>query len=251
MRLLAAGTLAALTAAGLAAIQPAVLTDEEREAARAIQERRMRADVGFLSSSLLEGRGAGTKEGRFGRAYLASRLEAIGLEPGASGGSWEQAFDGVVTVLGRLPGRDPGLAAEVVAYTAPLDDAPALASILAIAEAFAALPERPRRSILFAAIASGERSLSEATDSPRHPPPPLARLVAHLGVGGACDRPDPLGFARAGVPSACLEAGTVEDAQLAFHVGAKVASAPLTPTGRPADALGTARLHARAEAGRE
>ena len=50
MRFLLAGTLATLTAAGLAAIRPAVVSDEERSAAANIRESRMRADVRFLGS---------------------------------------------------------------------------------------------------------------------------------------------------------------------------------------------------------
>ena len=92
MRLLAVGALATITAASLAAIRPAVLTDAERGAARAVDERRMRADIRFLSSDLLEGRFPGTRGDRLARAYLASRFEAIGLEP-AGGGSWEQALE--------------------------------------------------------------------------------------------------------------------------------------------------------------
>jgi len=53
----------------------------------------MRADIRFLSSDLLEGRGPATRGDRLARAYLASRFEAIGLEPGAPGGAWEQPFD--------------------------------------------------------------------------------------------------------------------------------------------------------------
>ncbi len=104
MRFLLAGTLATLTVAGLAAIRPAVLTDDERAAARAIRENRMRADIRFLSSDLLEGRGPSTRGDRLARAYLASRFEAIGLEPGAPGGSWEQPFD-LVGVTAAGPDR--------------------------------------------------------------------------------------------------------------------------------------------------
>jgi hypothetical protein len=80
MRLLLAGTLATLTAAGLAAIPTRVLTDEDLSASRAIRESRLRADVRFLA----------TRDDRVAREYVAARFEAIGLEPGAPGGSWEQ-----------------------------------------------------------------------------------------------------------------------------------------------------------------
>ena len=59
MRLILAGTLATLTAASLAIIRPALLTEDEREATQSIRESRWRADVRFLSSDLLEGRAPG------------------------------------------------------------------------------------------------------------------------------------------------------------------------------------------------
>jgi Zn-dependent M28 family amino/carboxypeptidase len=77
-----------------------VLTDGERAAALAIRENRMRSDIRFLSSDLLEGRGPATRGDQLARAYLESRFEAIGLEPGAPGGSWEQGFDLVGVTAG-------------------------------------------------------------------------------------------------------------------------------------------------------
>jgi Zn-dependent M28 family amino/carboxypeptidase len=556
MRFLLAAVLATLTAAGLAAIRPAVLTDEERTAALAIRDSRMRADVRFLSSDLLEGRGPATRGDRLARAYLASRFEAIGLEPGAPGGSWEQPFDlvgstaacprvvrvargdagedlrfpedyvafsgvqageatlhdaeivfvgyGIVApehgwddykgadlrgrvllflnndpeadprlfagkrrlyygrwdykyemaarlgaagaiilhtdasagygwkvvpaswtgeqfslpaasgepalavkgwvtedagrriarlgghdldalraaaeertfrpvplgvrvslslknevqrrssanVVGLLRGRDPELSREAVVYTAhhdhygakpgpsgetvvyngALDNASGLAALLAIAEAFVALPERPRRSILFAAVAAEEHGLLGSDYLVRHPPVPAGRLAAAInmdgmnvwgrtrdvpviGLGksslddwvrtiaeaqgrvvvpeafpdkGAYYRSDHLSFARAGVPATYVDAGTevlgkppgwgrerqrewealhyhqptddltadwdfsgaVEDARLLFHVGAKVADAPLAPAWRPGDEFEAARKRALADLGR-
>ncbi len=126
MRFLLAGTLATVTAAGLAAIRPPVLTEEEKAAAREIREDRMRADIRFLSSDLLEGRGPATRGDALARAYVASRLEAIGLEPGAPGGSWEQAVD-LVGVTATCPpvlrvargeaGEDLRLLEDYVAYS--------------------------------------------------------------------------------------------------------------------------------------
>ena len=408
MRLLLAGALATMTAAGLAAIRPALLTDEERAAASTIRDNRMRADVRFLSSDLMEGRGPATRGDRLARAYLATRFEAIGLEPGAPGGAWEQeldlvgvtaacperlrvsagtagtdlrfredyvAFSGTQTpearvddaevvfvgygivapehgwddykatdlrgrvllvmnndpesdpqlfagkrrlyygrweykfemaarlgaagaiivhtdasagygwkvvqsswageqlslpavpgdpalpvkawateeacrriarlgghdldalraaaerrdfrpvplgvrlslalrnevrrqrsanVIGRLPGRDPALSAEAVVYSAhhdhlgakpgptgepvvyngALDNASGLATMLAVAEAFVALPERPRRSILFAAVAAEEQGLLGSAHLARHPPVPAGRLAANVNIDG-------------------------------------------------------------------
>jgi Zn-dependent M28 family amino/carboxypeptidase len=545
-----------VTAAGLAAIRPALVTDEERAAASTIREGRMRADIRFLSSDLLEGRGPATRGDRLAREYLASRLEAIGLEPGVPGGAWEQRLDlvGVTTacpevlrvssgtagtdlrfhedyvaysgtqasvaqvddaeivfvgygivapehgwddykgtdlrgrvllvmnddpagdpqafagkrrlyygrwdykydmaarlgaagaiiihtdasagygwrvvqsswtgeqlslpavpgepalpvkawatesasrriarlgghdldalraaaekrdfhpvplgvrlrltlrnevsrrpsanVIGRLPGRDPVLSGEAVIYSAhhdhlgtkpgpagapvvyngALDNASGLATLLAIAEAFVALPERPRRSILFAAVAAEEQGLLGSAHLARHPPVPAGRLAANvnidgmniwgrtrdvpvIGLGksslddwvralaeaqgrtvvpeafpdkGAYYRSDHLSFARAGVPAVTLDAGTevrgkppgwgrerqreweaahyhqptddltagwdlsgaVEDAQLLFLLGKKVADAPLAPEWRPGDEFEAARRNALAQLGR-
>ncbi len=556
MRFLAAGALAVLTAAGLAAIRPAVLTQEEREAARAIRENRMRADIRFLSSDLLEGRGPATRGDRLARAYVASRFEAIGLEPVAPGSSWEQPFDlvgvtatcpgvlriargdasedlrfledyvafsglqtseaalegaeivfvgyGIVApeygwddykgadlrgrvllflnnepeadprlfagkrrlyygrwdykyemaaklgaagaivlhtdasagygwkvvlaswtgeqfglpavpgepalavkgwvtedagrriarlgghdldalragaerrefrpvplgvrvslsvrnevshrstanVVGLLRGRDPELSREAVVYTAhhdhygtrpgpsgeavvyngALDNASGLAALVAIAEAFAALPERPRRSIVFAAVAAEEHGLLGSDYLAKHPPVPAGRIAAAvnidgmniwgrtrdvpvIGLGksslddwiraiaeaqgrvvvpetfpdkGAYYRSDHLSFARIGVPAAYVDvgsevlgkpagwgrerqqqweaahyhqptddltadwdfAGAVEDTQLLFHLGAKVAEAPLAPVWRTGDEFEAARQKALAELGR-
>jgi Zn-dependent M28 family amino/carboxypeptidase len=556
MRILLAGALATLTAAGLAAIRPALLTDEERAAASTVRENRMRADVRFLSSDLLEGRGPATRGDRLAREYLASRFEAIGLEPGAPGGVWEQelelvgvtaacpevlrvsrgtagtdlrfpqdyvAFSGTqapearvddaevvfvgygivapehgwddykatdlrgrvllvmnsdpegdpqvfagkrrlyygrweykfemaarhgaagaiivhtdasagygwnvvqsswvgeqlslpavpgepalpvkawateeacrriarlgghdldalraaaerrdfrpvplgvrlslglrnevehrrsANVIGRLPGRDPVLSAEALVYSAhhdhlgtkpgptgepvvyngALDNASGLATMLAIAEAFVALPERPRRSILFAAVAAEEQGLLGSAHLVRHSPVPAGWLAANvnidgmsiwgrthdvpvIGLGksslddwvravaeiqgrvvvpeafpdkGAYYRADHLSFARAGVPSITVDAGTevlgkppgwgrdrqreweaahyhqftddltagwdfsgaVEDARLLFLLGAKVADAPLAPSWRPGDEFEAARQKAVAELGR-
>lgn len=553
MRFLLAGTLATLTAAGLAAIRPAVVSEEERSAAAAISANRMRADVRFLGSDLLEGRAPGTRGDRLARAYVASRFEAIGLEPGVPGGAWEQPFDlvGIVSsaperadvsrgdateelrfltdyvavsgrqaeraqldaaeivfvgfgivapeqgwddfkgaelrgrvllflnnepeaepqlfagkrrlfygrwdykfemaaklgaagalvlhtdasagygwkviqsswtgeqlslpalpgepvvpvkgwltedaarrvarlgghdlgalraaaerrdfrpvplgvrlslalentisrrtsanVVGRLPGRDPELSREAVVYTAhhdhlgakpgesdetvvyngALDNASGVAALLAVAEAFAALPERPRRSILFATVGAEEHGLLGSGHLARHLPVPAGRLAANVNIDGvniwgrtrdvpvvglgksslddwiralaetqgrvvvpeaspekgAYYRSDHLSFARIGVPSAYLDAGTdvlgkppgwgrarqreweeanyhqptddltsewdfagaVEDARLLFHLGSKVADAPLLPTWRPGDEFEAARKKALAE----
>jgi hypothetical protein len=303
MRLLAAGALATVTAAGLAMIRPAVLTDEESSAAQAVEAGHIRADIRFLSSDLLESHAPGSRGDRLAREYLSSRMEAIGLEPGGPDGSWEQPLelgDGGTeagsrrraNVVGRLAGRDPALLREAVVYSAhfsrELDGAAGLAALLAVAEAFASLPERPRRSVLFAALAHDERGLPAAAPLAATPPAPVTRFVAHVDLGAAglgerargvaatgpagsfldgwirtlaeaqgrtaregftdeaaCHPSGRASFAQAGVPTACLAAGTdVEDVQLAFLLGAKVAEAPLAPAWRPADGLGPALLAA-------
>ena len=555
MRLILAGTLATLTAASLAMIRPPLLTEDERVAARGIQESRWRSDVRFLSSDLLEGRAPGTRGEQLAREYVTARFEAIGLEPGAAGASWEQPvelvgvashapselrvsrgtetlglrlsddylawsnqpepetriddaeivfvgygmvapeygwddFKGVdlrgklllvmnndperdpalfagkrrlyygrwdykfqvaaekgaagailihttpsagygwsvvqnswsgeqlglasaggpelklkawatedacrriarlggqdldalraraesrdfqpvplgvrtslrlrnevkhrtsANVIGRLAGSDPTLAKEAVVFTAhhdhygikpspsgeneiyngALDNAAGVATMLAVAEAFASLPERPQRSILFASVTAEEQGLLGSLYLSQHLPlaPGLVaanvnidgasiwgrtRDVSVIGLGkssldewiralaemqgrgvvpeaypekGSYYRSDHLSFARIGVPAAYLEAGTdvrgrplgwgreqrqawedahyhqpsddltpewevsgaMEDAQLVFLLGLKVANAPLAPSWRPGDEFEAARKKALAELGR-
>lgn len=51
---------------------------------------RVRADVEFLASDLLEGRETGSRGYEIAAAYVASRFRAIGLEPAGTGGGWFQ-----------------------------------------------------------------------------------------------------------------------------------------------------------------
>ena len=109
-------------------------------------------------------------------------------------------------VLALLPGSDPKLSSEVVLYTAHHDhlgmrtDAPpgedaiyngaednasGVALMLEVARAFTALPEAPRRSILFAAVAAEEQGLLGSEYLSRHPPVPLGRIAVDINIDGA------------------------------------------------------------------
>jgi hypothetical protein len=50
----------------------------------------VRAHVDFLADDLLEGRGAGRRGHEMAARYVATRCEALGLEPGGTNGSWYQ-----------------------------------------------------------------------------------------------------------------------------------------------------------------
>jgi Zn-dependent M28 family amino/carboxypeptidase len=252
-------------------------------------------------------------------------------------------------VIARLSGGDPDMAAEAVIYTAhhdhfgvkpgtegspsevyngALDNASGLAMLLSVAEAFAALPASPRRTILFASVGAEEQGLLGSEYLARNPPVPAGRLAANInldgmnvwgrtrdvsvvGLGkstlddwiraiaeaqgrrvegeafpekGSYYRSDHFSLARVGVPGAFLGAGTdvvgkpkgwgraqqeawekahyhqpsddltpewdlsgaVEDAQLLFFLGVKVANAPTLPEWRPGDEFEPARKKALA-----
>ncbi|HEY6002406.1 MAG TPA: M20/M25/M40 family metallo-hydrolase [Anaeromyxobacter sp.] len=85
----AALALAALPAA-VAAKGGATPAPEEVKAAQAITAALLRAHVKLVSSDLTEGRGPGTRGDAIARAYIASQLEALGLEPAAPEGGFFQ-----------------------------------------------------------------------------------------------------------------------------------------------------------------
>ena len=57
---------------------------------RSAAAERVRADVEFLASDLLEGRDTGSRGYDIAAAYVASQFRAIGLKPGGTNGSWYQ-----------------------------------------------------------------------------------------------------------------------------------------------------------------
>jgi Zn-dependent M28 family amino/carboxypeptidase len=108
-------------------------------------------------------------------------------------------------VLGLLPGSDPKLKNEVVIVTAhhdhlgigepdktgdkiyngALDNASGCATVVGIAKAFAALPERPKRSILIAFVAAEEQGLLGSEYLAKHPTFPPGKIAANLNYDGA------------------------------------------------------------------
>lgn len=107
-------------------------------------------------------------------------------------------------VMAVLPGADPALSAEPiifmahhdhlgmvngpegpVIYPGARDNASGVALLLAMAEAFAAAPGRPRRPFLFLASTAEESGLLGAEWYARNPPIPLERTAAVLNVDGA------------------------------------------------------------------
>jgi Zn-dependent M28 family amino/carboxypeptidase len=106
-------------------------------------------------------------------------------------------------VIGRLPGGDPRRAGEAVLYTAhhdhlgtlpgaapggdaifngAVDNATGVAALLEIARAFVAMPARPARTLLFAAVAAEEQGTLGSDWLARHPPVPAGRLAAVVNM---------------------------------------------------------------------
>lgn len=108
-------------------------------------------------------------------------------------------------VLGEIPGSDPQLAREYVVYTAhhdhlgmagtrdakgdniyngAIDNASGVASLLSIARAVAALPKRPKRSVLFAFVGAEEQGLLGSQHLALHPPMPAGYMAAVINIDG-------------------------------------------------------------------
>jgi len=107
-------------------------------------------------------------------------------------------------VGGVLPGGDPKLAAQVVVlsahhdhfgigepdaggdriYHGAVDNASGCAQVLAIARALAALPQRPRRSLLALFVAGEERGLLGSGYYAQHPSFPAGRIAANINIDG-------------------------------------------------------------------
>jgi hypothetical protein len=136
-------------------------------------------------------------------------------------------------VLGVLRGSDPMLAKETVVYTAhhdhlgigpaidgdtiyngALDNAIGVAGIIEIARAFVALPERPRRSILFLAVTAEERGLLGSDYYAAHPTVPLANIAADINIDGLNPQWEPHDIVALGA----------EHSTLAAHVAAAATS---------------------------
>jgi hypothetical protein len=288
---------------------------------------------------------------------LRAAAQKKDFRPVPLGVTWSIALANEVTrkqsanVIGRLPGRDPALAEQAVLYTAhhdhlgmkegaagaddiyngALDNATGIAGMLAVAKAMTALPERPRRSVIFAAVGAEEQGLLGSKYLAAHPPVPAGRLAANINIDGMgiwgrtkdltmiglgksdldewilglaalqdrrvvpdqfpekgfFYRSDQFSLARIGVPAAYLDGGTeivgkppgwgkqqqeayeaahyhqasdelrpdwdfsgmVEDAQLVFQLGTRVANETALPAWRPGDEFEAARKKALASAG--
>ncbi|TFW24877.1 M20/M25/M40 family metallo-hydrolase [Duganella callida] len=109
-------------------------------------------------------------------------------------------------VVARITGSDPQLKDEVVVYTAhwdhfgideslpgprsqqifhgAVDNASGVAALLQIARAYKALPQAPKRTILFVATTAEERGLLGAQYYVRNPLYPLSKTILNINIDG-------------------------------------------------------------------
>jgi Zn-dependent M28 family amino/carboxypeptidase len=141
---------------------------------------------------------------------LVKRAKQRSFKPVKLGITTSIHFDNEVSrvrtgnVAGLLPGSDPKLEDEVVIYTAhhdhfgigapdstgdkiyngAQDNASGCAQLLAIARAFAALPERPRRSVMILFVAGEEQGLLGSMYYSLHPTVKPGKMAANINYDG-------------------------------------------------------------------
>jgi hypothetical protein len=189
--------------------------------AQSIREEHIRAELGFLASDAMQGRGSGTVYERIAAEYIGSQFRQFGLEPGgdtdsagnktfiqrvpvataASGATWN--------VIGILRGSDPRVVNEAIMLSAHVDhlgtnealpgddkifngaddDASGCVAVLELARALST-GKRPRRTIYFVGFGSEERRGAGSRHFIDNPPVPLTQIVADLQFE-MLGRPDP------------------------------------------------------------
>jgi hypothetical protein len=194
-----------LVAALAVAMQPAAAAERMSAAHATIRAADAGRHVGVLADDSFEGREGGSRGGRAAAAYIVEQLTKLGLEPAGDAGSYYQPFGGMRNILAIHRGSDQALARELVVVGAHYDhvgygtadnsfgpfgyvhngaddNASGVAGLLEIAEAMPQVPERPRRSILFAFWDGEEKGLLGSSHFLRVRPAGLTDLATVFSV---------------------------------------------------------------------
>jgi hypothetical protein len=199
-----------------------------------IVESDVRRILSALAADSMEGRGTGTRGALKAARFIAAEMKSLGLEPAGDSGYFQKvpftrttgtlalvpSFDSLAklpesdrvisyNVIGIIPGKDPVLKDEVVAFAAHYDaigivapvngdsivngaddDGSGVTTVLEIARAFAKGPP-PKRTILFMTTTGEEQGILGTQWYVAHPVRPLAKMVAEMEVEMA-GRPDSL-----------------------------------------------------------
>lgn len=143
-------------------------------AAESITKEELKEFVDTLADDTFEGRETGSRGGHAAAAFLAKQFTELKLAPGGDRGSYFQAFQGSSrNILGMMEGSDENLKHEVIILGAHYDhvgygrpgnsfgptgyihngaddNASGVSGLLEVVEGLNQLPERPRRTIMFA-----------------------------------------------------------------------------------------------------
>jgi Peptidase family M28 len=181
----------------------ASLTPEQQAVVNGISENSLRGNLSFLASDLLEGRDTPSRGLDLAAEFIAAQFRRAGLEPAGGDGYFQNSMvkgEVVRNVAGLLRGSDAALASTYVIlsahydhlgvrttgddriYNGANDDGSGTVSMMEIAAALAAAPERPKRSILFLAFFGEEKGLLGSRFYAMHPLEPLAQTIADVNL---------------------------------------------------------------------
>jgi len=179
-------------------------------------ERNIRAELGFLASDAMQGRGSGSGYERLAAEYIGSQFRQFGLEPAGdkdatgqqsfvqrallSSSKFTEAPTFTWNAVGVLRGSDPTASKEAIMLSAHLDhlginenaapgsdaifngaddDASGCVAVLELARALASR-RRPKRTIYFVCFGSEERGGYGAQYFVAHSPVALEHIVADI-----------------------------------------------------------------------
>jgi Zn-dependent M28 family amino/carboxypeptidase len=175
----------------------------------------VRRHVEFLADDALGGRHTLSKGYLTAAVYVAEHFAALGLVQARTDAGWFQIAKLPITagdpprqriykapnVIGVLPGSDPVLRNEYVVlsahldhvgtdplragdkiYNGAMDNASGVATMLETARAFAGSRQRPKRSILFVALAGEESGLLGSNYLARNPVVGKGKVVADINL---------------------------------------------------------------------
>ena len=206
-RLTAVAVLAASSCSPAADPEPTV--DPLEAAVATINAEDYARRIGVLAHDSMAGRRTPSPGLEAAAAWIASEFRSMGLRGGAADGGYIQRYDlpngeegDAPNVVAVLEGSDPTLRDEYVVYSAHMDhvgvrtpdeagdsiwngaddNASGTTAVLEVAEAMAALPEAPRRSIMFVLVSGEERGLWGSANFADNPPVPAERMVANLNA---------------------------------------------------------------------
>ena len=163
--------------------------------------------LGVIAHDSMGGRDTPSPGLEMTAAWIASEFGRMGLVPAGDDVSYVQRYPidtvrSAPNVAGILEGSDPVLKEEYVVFSAHMDhigistpnsegdsinngaddDGSGTTAVLEIAEAFASLDTKPKRSAIFLLVSGEEKGLWGSAYFAEHPPVPADRMVANLNV---------------------------------------------------------------------
>lgn len=208
-----------------------------------------------LAHDSMRGRATPSPELEQAAGFVESVFRRAGLAPAGDSGRYQQRFSvrgqTAPNVAGLLRGRDPGLLGQYVVVVAHLDhlgvsrpngrdsilngaddNASGSAGVLALAEAFGSLAQRPRRSILFLVVSGEELGLLGSRHFVAHPTVPFDRIVGLVNLDMISrNRPDSVylnGWNKSSI-SGLVRRLAARHRELGLGVGPDIEDRPRTP----------------------